>query len=159
MRYAHVPGCPGAGVTSCLTGEQLLFSTSFSPAPSVGVQCWFRTWSWAGEIDGSAVKTAGCFSKGSNFHSQYPHGSSQLSVTLTSGGLTPSYSHTCRKTPIYIKSFLKRSRVFNKMILLLSSFVRVLSSKVRWNPEIAFVVETLSRYPVSSVSLRKFQSK
>lgn len=45
----------------------------------------------AGWRDVSEVESTGCSSEGSGFSSQYPHGSSQLPVTLPSGDPTPSH--------------------------------------------------------------------
>lgn len=40
-------------------------------------------------MNGSPVKSAGCFSRSPRFGSQYPHGSSQTSVSLVLGDPTP----------------------------------------------------------------------
>jgi hypothetical protein len=46
--------------------------------------------------DGSVVKSAGCSSRGPEFNSQQPHGSSQLSV-IRSGALSWTADlHACR---------------------------------------------------------------
>lgn len=48
--------------------------------------------------DGLAVKNIGCFSRGSKFNSQHPHGHSQLSLTPIPGALTTfldSSSNAC----------------------------------------------------------------
>jgi hypothetical protein len=47
-------------------------------------------------------KSIGCSFKGSEFSSQHPHGSSQLSVTQVPVDLTLSHRHA-DKTPVYIK--------------------------------------------------------
>ena len=56
----------------------------------------------AGEMDGSAVKSTYCSSRGPGFNSQHPHGSSQLSVTPVSDTLTQTHmqahKHQCIST-------------------------------------------------------------
>ena len=47
--------------------------------------------------DGLAVKSTSCSSRGPEFNSQHPHGSSKLSVTPVPGDLTPSHRHTYRQ--------------------------------------------------------------
>ena len=55
--------------------------------------------------DGSVVKSTGCSSRGPQFNSQHPHGSSQLSVTPASGDPTPSDIHA-GKTPVQMSTSL-----------------------------------------------------
>ena len=54
-----------------------------------------KTWDWR---DGSAVEGTGSSSRGPGFKSQYPHGSSQLSVTPRSDIFTQKHmqaKHQC----------------------------------------------------------------
>jgi hypothetical protein len=51
-----------------------------------------------------SVKSTTCSSRGPGFNSQYPQGSSQLSITPVSGDLTPSHRHTCQQN---INGYLK----------------------------------------------------
>ena len=46
----------------------------------------------------SVIKNTGYSSRGPRFNSQYPHGSSQLSVTVVPGDVTPSLKHICRQS-------------------------------------------------------------
>jgi hypothetical protein len=50
-----------------------------------------------GQRDGSAVKSTGCSSRGPQFDSQHPYGSSQLPATPVPGDLMPSRRYTCRQ--------------------------------------------------------------
>jgi hypothetical protein len=52
----------------------------------------YRAWR-----DGSGIRSNGCSSRGPEFHSRHPHGSSQLSVAPVPEDLTPSHRHTCRQ--------------------------------------------------------------
>lgn len=66
--------------------------------------------------DGSEAKSTGCPSGGPWFSFQNPHGSSQMSITVVPGDLTPSYRHTC-KTKTKSKKKKKKSnkpQIINK---------------------------------------------
>ena len=62
---------------------------------TINTRCW---------RDDSAVKNAGCSSKGSRFNSQNFRGSSQLSVTSVPGYPTPPQRHICSKSTMQGRS-------------------------------------------------------
>ena len=88
---------------------------------------------WRG---GSVVKSIGCSSRGPRFNSQQPHGSSQLSLTLIPGDLTPSHRHTYAvKTPMYtIKNKLKIHFSVYFFKFFVHVYMRVCASTYYGNP-------------------------
>jgi hypothetical protein len=70
-----------------------------------------------GQRDNSAVKSTGCFSRGPGFNFQFPHGSSQVSITPVLRDLVPSHRYACRQnTSAHKNTLIKNTKKENNDI-------------------------------------------
>jgi hypothetical protein len=59
--------------------------------------------------------------KGPGFNSQYPHGSSQLSVTSFPGDLTPSHGYECRQNTNAHKTIYLRVKISPNLVIVVAT--------------------------------------
>jgi hypothetical protein len=80
--------------------------------------------------DGSAVKSTSCSSRGPQFKSQHPDGSSQLSVTPFQGDPTPSHRQAYSQN-----SNVHKIKIINYFFKKRTSLGYITASKLAWEME------------------------